>query len=99
MLIVSKVANFAVDLPDANVAIQVSGTFGSRQEEAQRLGRILRPKTGENLAHFYTLVTKDTREQEFARNRQMFLTEQGYRYAILDAADLNKESEGQIAAS
>ncbi len=88
MLIVSKVANFAVDLPDANVAIQVSGTFGSRQEEAQRLGRILRPKQGENLAHFYTLVTKDTREQEFARNRQMFLTEQGYRYSIHDAADL-----------
>ena len=100
LLIVSKVANFAVDLPDANVAIQVSGTFGSRQEEAQRLGRILRPKTGENLAHFYTLVTKDTREQEFARNRQMFLTEQGYRYAILDSADLNKrEKDEQLAAS
>ncbi len=99
LLIVSKVANFAVDLPDANVAIQVSGTFGSRQEEAQRLGRILRPKSGENLAHFYTLVTKDTREQEFARNRQMFLTEQGYRYAILDAADLDKREVGQVAAS
>lgn len=88
LLIVSKVANFAVDLPDANVAIQVSGTFGSRQEEAQRLGRILRPKQGDNLAHFYTIVTKDTREQEFARNRQMFLTEQGYRYSIHDATDL-----------
>jgi DNA excision repair protein ERCC-3 len=99
LLIVSKVANFAVDLPDANVAIQVSGTFGSRQEEAQRLGRILRPKSGENLAHFYTLVTKDTREQEFARNRQMFLTEQGYRYAILDSADLNKQEDEQLAAS
>lgn len=99
LLIVSKVANFAVDLPDANVAIQVSGTFGSRQEEAQRLGRILRPKSGENLAHFYTLVTKDTREQEFARNRQMFLTEQGYRYAILDAADLSKREAEPVAAS
>jgi DNA excision repair protein ERCC-3 len=96
LLIVSKVANFAVDLPDANVAIQVSGTFGSRQEEAQRLGRILRPKSGENLAHFYTLVTKDTREQEFARNRQMFLTEQGYRYAILDSADLHKQETDQV---
>ena len=98
LLIVSKVANFAVDLPDANVAIQVSGTFGSRQEEAQRLGRILRPKSGENLAHFYTLVTKDTREQEFARNRQMFLTEQGYRYGILDAADLFKPEVAEAAA-
>ena len=96
LMIVSKVANFAVDLPDANVAIQVSGTFGSRQEEAQRLGRILRPKSGENLAHFYTLVTKDTREQEFARNRQMFLTEQGYRYAILDSTDLHKWKNGQV---
>ena len=99
LLIVSKVANFAVDLPDANVAIQVSGTFGSRQEEAQRLGRILRPKSGENLAHFYTLVTKDTREQDFARNRQMFLTEQGYRYAILDAADLHKWKNGKVSPS
>ena len=88
LLVVSKVANFAVDLPDANVAIQISGTFGSRQEEAQRLGRILRPKTAENLAHFYTLVTRDTREQEFARNRQTFLTEQGYSYinGVLDKA-------------
>ena len=99
LMIVSKVANFAVDLPDANVAIQVSGTFGSRQEEAQRLGRILRPKSGENLAHFYTLVTKDTREQDFARNRQMFLTEQGYRYAILDSADLHKWKNGQVTPS
>ncbi len=82
VLIVSKVANFAVDLPDANVAIQVSGTFGSRQEEAQRLGRILRPKAGDNQAHFYSLVTKDTRDQDFAMNRQLFLTEQGYRYTI-----------------
>ncbi|WP_035287801.1 DNA repair helicase XPB [Brevibacillus massiliensis] len=83
-LIVSKVANFAVDLPDANVAIQVSGTFGSRQEEAQRLGRILRPKEGDNQAHFYTLVTRDTREQEFAAHRQLFLIEQGYRYEVVD---------------
>lgn len=85
-LVVSKVANFAIDLPDANVAIQVSGTFGSRQEEAQRLGRILRPKGGdENIAYFYTVVTRDTRDQEFSANRQLFLTEQGYRYLIEDA--------------
>ena len=82
VLIVSKVANFAIDLPDANVAIQVSGTFGSRQEEAQRLGRILRPKEEGKIAHFYSLVTKDTKDQEFAQNRQRFLTEQGYRYNI-----------------
>ena len=82
VLIVSKVANFAIDLPDANVAIQVSGTFGSRQEEAQRLGRILRPKEGTNQANFYTLVTRDTRDQDFAQNRQRFLTEQGYQYEI-----------------
>lgn len=82
VLIVSKVANFAIDLPDANVAIQVSGTFGSRQEEAQRLGRILRPKDGANQACFYALVTRDTRDQEFAQNRQRFLTEQGYSYEI-----------------
>ena len=84
MLVVSKVANFAIDLPDANVAIQVSGTFGSRQEEAQRLGRILRPKADGEPAHFYTLVTRDTRDQDFAANRQLFLTEQGYRYTITD---------------
>jgi DNA excision repair protein ERCC-3 len=83
LLIVSKVANFALDLPDANVAIHVSGTFGSRQEEAQRLGRILRPKRNGLLAHFYTLVSRDTRDQEFAANRQLFLTEQGYHYDIL----------------
>jgi len=82
-LIVSKVGNFAVDLPDANVAIQISGTFGSRQEEAQRLGRILRPKRHGLLAHFYGLVTRDTRDQEFAAKRQLFLTEQGYRYEII----------------
>jgi DNA excision repair protein ERCC-3 len=82
-LVVSKVANFSIDLPDANVAIQISGTFGSRQEEAQRLGRILRPKRDGLIAHFYTLVTRDSRDQEFAANRQKFLTEQGYRYEIL----------------
>lgn len=82
LLVVSKVANFAIDLPDASVAIQVSGTFGSRQEEAQRLGRILRPKSDGRGATFYTLVSRDTVDQEFAANRQMFLTEQGYRYVI-----------------
>ncbi|MBX3729613.1 MAG: helicase-associated domain-containing protein [Candidatus Sumerlaeia bacterium] len=84
LIIVSKVANFAIDLPDANVAIQVSGTFGSRQEEAQRLGRVLRPKGEgiENVAHFYSVVTRSTKEQEFAMNRQMFLTQQGYSYRI-----------------
>jgi DNA excision repair protein ERCC-3 len=87
-LVVSKVANFAIDLPDANVAIQVSGTFGSRQEEAQRLGRILRPKDDGGLAYFYSIVTRDTRDQEFSANRQLFLTEQGYRYVIEDAEEL-----------
>lgn len=82
-LVVSKVANFAIDLPDANVAIQLSGTFGSRQEEAQRLGRILRPKRNGLLAHFYAITTRETRDQDFAANRQLFLTEQGYRYNIL----------------
>ena len=86
LLIVSKVANFSIDLPDANVAIQVSGTFGSRQEEAQRLGRILRPK--DKPALFYTVVTTDTKEQEFAMKRQLFLTEQGYRYHIEERATL-----------
>lgn len=80
VIVVSKVANFAVDLPDANVMIQISGTYGSRQEEAQRLGRILRPK--EQASHFYTLVSGGTREQEFGVKRQMFLVEQGYRYEI-----------------
>jgi DNA excision repair protein ERCC-3 len=87
-LVVSKVANFAIDLPDANVAIQVSGTFGSRQEEAQRLGRILRPKPDGAPAHFYTLVTRDSKDQDFSANRQLFLTEQGYRYDISDAEEL-----------
>ncbi len=83
VLVVSKVANFAIDLPDANVAIQISGTFGSRQEEAQRLGRILRPKRNGLLAHFYSIISRDTRDQDFAANRQLFLTEQGYQYNIL----------------
>jgi DNA excision repair protein ERCC-3 len=87
-LILSKVGNFAIDLPDAHVLIQVSGTFGSRQEEAQRLGRILRPKADGELAHFYTLVTRDTRELDFSHHRQMFLTEQGYTYSIVDGAEL-----------
>jgi len=84
-LVVSKVANFAIDLPDANVAIQVSGTYGSRQEEAQRLGRILRPKAEGIIASFYTVVTRETKDQDFAARRQLFLTEQGYRYIIQDA--------------
>ena len=80
VLVASKVANFAIDLPDASVAIQVSGTFGSRQEEAQRLGRILRPK--ERNSFFYSIVSRYTSEETFAANRQKFLTEQGYRYHI-----------------
>ncbi|QVL33016.1 helicase-associated domain-containing protein [Telmatocola sphagniphila] len=87
-LVLSKVGNFAIDLPDANVLIQVSGTFGSRQEEAQRLGRILRPKTNGEDAHFYSIVTRDTRELDFAQHRQLFLTEQGYSYEIKDAAEM-----------
>ncbi len=87
-LILSKVGNFAIDLPDAHVLIQVSGTFGSRQEEAQRLGRILRPKAGGEIAYFFTLVTRDTRELDFAHHRQLFLTEQGYSYRIADGAEL-----------
>jgi DNA excision repair protein ERCC-3 len=86
-LIVSKVGNFAVDIPDANVLIQVSGTFGSRQEEAQRLGRVLRPKANGSKAHFYTLITRDTKEQEFGMNRQLFLIEQGYNYDVREWRD------------
>ena len=82
VLALSKVGNFAIDLPAASVAIQISGSFGSRQEEAQRLGRVLRPKPGVNQASFYTLVTADSREQEYAERRQLFLTEQGYPYRI-----------------
>lgn len=92
-MILSKVGNFALDLPDANVLIQVSGTFGSRQEEAQRLGRILRPKTSGATAHFYTLVTRDTRELDFAHHRQLFLTEQGYSYSILDSTEVAEQAE------
>jgi DNA excision repair protein ERCC-3 len=83
--VVSKVANFSIDLPEASIAIQVSGTFGSRQEEAQRLGRILRPKSDGRTARFYSVVARDTMDQEFAQNRQRFLTEQGYSYRIIDA--------------
>lgn len=86
-LMISKVGNFAIDLPDANVLIQISGTFGSRQEEAQRLGRVLRPKSDGGEAHFYSIVTQDSKEQEFAMNRQLFLTEQGYAYKILKRGD------------
>jgi DNA excision repair protein ERCC-3 len=85
VLVVSKVANFSIDLPEASVAIQVSGSFGSRQEEAQRLGRLLRPKESTLTASFYTLVARDTVDQDFAQNRQRFLAEQGYSYTILDA--------------
>ena len=87
-LVVSKVANFSIDLPDATIAIQVSGAFGSRQEEAQRLGRILRPKSDGRTAKFYSLVSRDTIDQDFAQNRQRFLAEQGYSYKIIDADDV-----------
>jgi DNA excision repair protein ERCC-3 len=90
VLIVSKVANFSIDLPEATVAIQVSGSFGSRQEEAQRLGRLLRPKQSGIPASFYTLVARDTVDQDFAQNRQRFLAEQGYAYTILDADALGE---------
>ncbi|OUM41230.1 DNA repair helicase XPB [Arthrobacter sedimenti] len=86
VLVVSKVANFSIDLPEASVAIQVSGSFGSRQEEAQRLGRLLRPKSDGRAARFYTVVARDTLDQDFAAKRQRFLAEQGYAYRILDAA-------------
>lgn len=107
-LIVSKVANFAIDIPDANVLIQISGTFGSRQEEAQRLGRVLRPKSNGAVAHFYTLVTRDTKEQEFGMNRQLFLIEQGYSYDVRewkeflmsgDAADSPEPAEPAAPAA
>jgi DNA excision repair protein ERCC-3 len=84
-LVVSKVANFSVDLPEASVAIQISGSYGSRQEEAQRLGRLLRPKADGRTASFYTLISRDTVDQDFAQNRQRFLAEQGYSYEIMDA--------------
>ena len=88
VLVVSKVANFSIDLPEAAVAIQISGTFGSRQEEAQRLGRVLRPKHDGRQAHFYTVVSRDTLDSEYAAHRQRFLAEQGYAYTIIDADDL-----------
>lgn len=89
-LVVSKVANFSIDLPEAAVAIQISGSFGSRQEEAQRLGRLLRPKQAENTAHFYSVVSTDTLDTQYAAHRQRFLAEQGYAYHIVDAGDLDK---------
>ncbi|MDT4918618.1 MAG: excision repair protein, partial [Pseudonocardiales bacterium] len=88
VLVVSKVANFSIDLPEAAVAVQISGTFGSRQEEAQRLGRVLRPKADGRQAHFYTVVARDTLDAEYAAHRQRFLAEQGYAYTIVDADDL-----------
>lgn len=96
-LVVSKVANFAIDLPDARVAIQVSGSFGSRQEEAQRLGRLLRPKA-DNEAFFYTLVTDESKEQEFSLHRQLFLVEQGYRYEIREADSLTRGERHRMGA-
>jgi DNA excision repair protein ERCC-3 len=87
-LVVSKVANFSIDLPEASVAVQVSGTFGSRQEEAQRLGRLLRPKGDGRQAHFYSVVSRDTLDTDYAAHRQRFLAEQGYAYRIIDADDL-----------
>ncbi|MDQ5974012.1 MAG: excision repair protein [Actinomycetota bacterium] len=89
VLVVSKVANFSVDLPEAGVAVQVSGTFGSRQEEAQRLGRVLRPKEDGRAAHFYSIVTRDTVDADFAQHRQRFLAEQGYSYRIIDSEDIH----------
>jgi DNA excision repair protein ERCC-3 len=88
LLVVSKVANFSIDLPEASIAIQVSGTFGSRQEEAQRLGRVLRPKGDGRTAHFYSIVARDTVDADFAAHRQRFLAEQGYSYRIIDADDV-----------
>jgi DNA excision repair protein ERCC-3 len=93
-LVVSKVANFSIDLPEASIAIQVSGSFGSRQEEAQRLGRILRPKADGRGARFYSVVARDTIDQDFAQHRQRFLAEQGYSYRIIDGDDVLKGSAG-----
>jgi len=87
LLVVSKVANFSIDLPSAQVAIQVSGAFGSRQEEAQRLGRLLRPKAEGTTARFLAVVARDTVDADFAAHRQRFLAEQGYAYTIMDAED------------
>ncbi|MFF3664971.1 DNA repair helicase XPB [Microtetraspora malaysiensis] len=93
VLVVSKVANFSIDLPEASIAIQVSGTFGSRQEEAQRLGRVLRPKADGGGARFYSVVSRDTVDQDFAAHRQRFLAEQGYSYQIIDADEVLAEGE------
>ena len=93
ILVVSKVANFAIDLPTAKVAIQLSGTFGSRQEEAQRLGRILRPKPGENQAFFYSIVSRDSLDEMYSAKRQIFLTEQGYKYIILKLEEFDEKSD------
>ena len=95
LLVVSKVANFSIDLPSAEVAVQVSGSFGSRQEEAQRLGRLLRPKEEGKTAHFYTVVSRDTVDADFAQHRQRFLAEQGYAYRIIDASDLAGGTVGE----
>ena len=100
LLVLSKVGNFAVDRPDAAVAIQVSGTFGSRQEEAQRLGRVLRPKADGSGATFYSVVTLGSRDQDFSEKRQLFLTEQGYSYDIVHAegvADSSAADPGAVA--
>ncbi|MFC4377226.1 DNA repair helicase XPB [Nocardia halotolerans] len=97
VLVVSKVANFSIDLPEASVAVQVSGTFGSRQEEAQRLGRLLRPKQDGGQAHFYSVVARDTLDAEYAAHRQRFLAEQGYAYRITDADDLLGPAIGEDA--
>jgi DNA excision repair protein ERCC-3 len=93
VLVVSKVANFSVDLPEASVAVQVSGAFGSRQEEAQRLGRLLRPKHDGRPATFYTVVARDTVDADYAARRRRFLAEQGYAYRIVDAAAVEAPGE------
>ena len=93
LLVVSKVANFSIDLPEAAVAIQVSGTFGSRQEEAQRLGRLLRPKADGRTARFYAVVARDTVDADFAAHRQRFLAEQGYAYRIIDADERARRTD------
>jgi DNA excision repair protein ERCC-3 len=99
VLVVSKVGNFAVDLPEASVLVQLSGTFGSRQEEAQRLGRVLRPKGDGRAARFYTLVARETSEEDFAQHRQLFLTEQGYAYEIVGAEEIAHRAEAAALAN
>jgi len=97
LLVLSKVGNFALDLPDAQVLIQVSGAFGSRQEEAQRLGRLLRPKASRETAYFYSLVTRESKEEDFAHHRQLFLTEQGYQYKIMDEAEWLEPTQADLS--